>query len=443
MFKINNKTIIIITIVSLLGLIVSQYFIFNKSLEIQEEKTTILKKQIELQNKEFKNNVIISLTKVRDRLISLNKEAQGIYLEPVLQINPNYYVVSFYDTIDKEMLNVFVGEEFKRYNITEEFKIGVYDCFTDSIIFDEYVSLSINDTSQYAPQKWEHDGYYFGVYFHNKKHEPLPQSRTIPYILIFASLLIVIVVLFFGYTTNTILKQKKISDITTDFINNMTHELKTPISTISLSVDVMGKSVDNTDEKGQRLSRYINIIKTENKRLENQVERVLRIAKLEKGDIELNFEKIDIHEVIEGCVETFSVPIQERNGTISCSLNATKTMVKADIIHITNVIYNLLDNANKYSDNEPSISIETQTSENQIKILISDKGKGISKEDQKFIFKKFYRVSTGDVHNIKGFGLGLYYVKQMIYKHDGLIDVKSKLDEGTTFIITLPTINKE
>lgn len=441
MIKINNKLIIIITIISLLGLLVSQYFIFNKSLEIQDEKTTILKKQIELQNKEFKSNVIISLTKVRDKLISLNKEAQGIYLEPVLQINPNYFVVSFYDTLDKEMLGNFVEEEFKNYNITHKFQLGVYDCFTDSIIFDEYVSIS-SDSAEYVPQKWEHDGYYFGVYFPSKKEFDIPQSHSVPYILIFASLIIVIVVLFFGYTTNAILKQKKISNITTDFINNMTHELKTPISTISLSVDVIRKSIVGEDEKSERLKRYANIIKTENKRLENQVERVLRIAKLEKGDIKLNFEELNMNEIIEGCIETFSVPIHEREGNIAYQLSANKSLVHADVIHITNVIYNLLDNANKYSPDFPEINIQTKNQENKIKILISDKGKGISKEDQKFIFNKFYRVSTGDVHNVKGFGLGLYYVQQMIYKHNGEISVKSKLDEGTTFIITLPLLNE-
>lgn len=439
MIKVSNRVIIYITIVSLIGLIVSQYFIFYKSLENQNEKTAILKKQIILQNKEFKSNVIISLTKVRDRLISLNKEAEGIYLEPVLQINPNYFVVSFYDTLDKHTLNDFIEEEFKNFDITQEFKLGVYDCFTDSIIFDEYVDQS-KDEQEYVPQKWDHDGYYFGVYFHDKQDFKLPESQSVPYILIFSSLLIIIVVVFFGYTTNTILKQKKISDITTDFINNMTHELKTPISTISLSVDVMGKSLkDKEDEISARLNRYINVIKTENKRLENQVERVLRIAKLERGEINLNIEELDIHAIILGCVETFSVPIQERQGKLSLNLLAKQTKINGDIIHITNIVYNLLDNANKYSEREPDITIQTENGENQIKIVISDKGKGISKEDLKFIFKKFYRVSTGDVHNIKGFGLGLYYVKEMILKHNGQIAVKSKLGEGTTFVISLPT----
>lgn len=438
--KTKNKIIIIITVVSLLGLIVSQFFLVKKTLQTQREKKQILENQINLLNKEFNNNVIISLTKVRDKLISNNQEASGIYLEPVKKINPNYFVVSFYDQLNKEMLNSLVDEAFKNYNITEEFQIGVYDCFSDSIIFDKYVSLSTHKDKKYVPQKWEHDGYYFGVYFPNKKEITLPTDSSFPYSLIFASLLIIVVVLFFGYTTSTVLKQKKISDITTDFINNMTHELKTPISTISLSVDVLKKSGEL--KENERLSRYIDIIKTENKRLENQVERVLRIAKLEKGDIELNFEEICLKDIIKGCVETFSVPIQDKKGKLTTKLNATEAHIYGDETHITNIIYNLLDNAKKYSEKAPNILIETLNEENKIKILISDKGKGIKKEDINFIFNKFYRVSTGDVHNVKGFGLGLYYVKQMVTKHGGTIEVKSKLGEGSTFILTFPTKNK-
>ncbi len=436
--RFNNKIIVLVASVTLLGLIVSQFFVLKLNLDVQSEKKAILEQQIELEKNEFNNYVIISLTEVRDRLISFNQETEDIYLEPVKRINPNYYVVSFYDTLNKQILNNLITEKFTIYSITEEFKLGVYDCFTDSIIFDEYVGLSSTDSSKYVPQKWDHDGYYFGVYFPNRTETIIPEPNKIPYVLIFATLLIVAVVLFFGYTTTTLVRQKKISNITTDFINNMTHELKTPIATINLSVDVMAKSLVQADEPDERMGRYISIIKTENKRLEHQVERVLRIAKLEKGDIKLNFEELDIHEIIEGCIETFSVPIQERKGSLSCNLNANFFIINGDIIHITNIIYNLLDNANKYSEGAPIISIETQSSENEIKVLISDQGKGIPKEDVKFIFNKFYRVSTGDVHNVKGFGLGLYYVKQMIEKHGGNIQAKSKLGEGTVFTITLP-----
>ena len=439
--KANVKFILPFTIVLLFLLVITQIFVIRKNLNAQNERKEILQEGIRLQKKEFENNVIISLTKVRDRLITINSESQGTYLEPVKQINPNYFVVSFYNQLDKELLDQFVKEEFESYNIKEEFQIGVYDCFTDSIIFDEFVSKSTNDTSKYKPQRWEHDGFYFGVYFTGSLHNYETEEATFPFILLIATILILVVVLFFGYTISSLYRQKKISSITTDFINNMTHELKTPIATIGLSVDVIKKSIPAGDESDacQRIKRYTGIIKTENKRLENQVERVLRIAKLERGDIKLNFETIDMHDVIEGCIETFIVPIQERSGELNYQLDATETIIDGDIIHITNIIYNLLDNANKYSPDNPIISIKTISSENQIKILISDSGKGIAKEDIKHIFDKFYRVSTGDVHNVKGFGLGLYYVKQMVQKHKGTIQAKSELGKGTTFELTFPT----
>lgn len=438
--KLSPKLILGTTIVLIVALIFSQILVISNGLSDQKERSLFVKQQSKLLEKEFDNNVIISLTKVRDRLTLLNKDDQDVYLEPVKQINPNYFVVSFYDTLSKKILQGFIKEEFKSYNIQQEFQVGLYDCFNDSIIFDEFVSkFSLSsDSAKYKPQKWEHDGHYFGVYFPLKRETAIAPVGSFPYTILLAALLILVVILFFGYTINSLFKQKKISNITTDFINNMTHELKTPISTISLSVDVMRKSITGNTEADNRLNRYVGIIKTENKRLENQVERVLRIAKLEKGEIRLNFEELDIHNVIEGCIETFSVPIQEKNGELTHNLTATKTLINGDIIHITNIIYNLLDNANKYSNGKPVINIRTVSSESEIKILISDTGKGISKEDLKFIFDKFYRVSTGNVHNVKGFGLGLYYVKQMVDKHHGTIQAKSKIGEGTTFSISLP-----
>lgn len=422
------KLIIFFTLLGLVALIITQFLIIRNSHIIETENTEVLKKVIKLKKENFKSNILISLTKVRDKLISTNTEAKGIYLEPVQQIQPNYFVVSFYDTIPKELLQSYIKEEFNIYFIEEEFKTGIYDCFTDSIIFDENINSEIS-------LKWNHDGHYFGVYFPNLKEQKINKNSSLPYSLLFASLILITAGLFAFYSISTILKQKKISKITYDFINNMTHELKTPISTISLSADVLLKSKKLDKD---RVNRYLSIIKIENKRLESQVERVLQIAKLDKGVVELNFETLDIHTIIESCMETFKVPIEQRRGDLSYNLNAKNSLIKGDIVHITNVIYNLLDNANKYSKSAPKINITTESTENEIKIVISDKGIGIKKEDIKSLFDKFYRVSTGDIHNVKGFGLGLYYVKQMIKKHEGEIKITSKINEGSQFTIILP-----
>lgn len=430
--KTTAKIIIILSISVLVGLIFTQFFIVKNSLEIEHENREIVEEIKQLEYKNFHTEVTLALTKVRDKLISINKEKSNIYLDPVKQIQPNYFVVSFYDTIPKDFLKQLIEEEFLSFYIDNSYQIGIYDCFTDSIIFDEFTTGNTNK----FPLKWEHDGYYFGVYFSDlRKEEPIKKS-SLPYMLMLATFVILIAGLFSFYLANGILKQKKISKITYDFINNMTHELKTPISTISLSTDVLLNSEETT--KNERLGRYLSIIKTENKRLENQVERVLQIAKLDRDVIKLKFEKIDIHEVIHTCINTFSVPVQDRNGQIISHLNASKTHIEGDIIHITNIIYNLFDNANKYSPNKPKITITTMNTLSEIELRITDNGIGIKKEDTKQIFEKFYRVSTGDVHNVKGFGLGLYYVKQMTEKHGGEIEVESKIGKGSTFILTFP-----
>ncbi len=430
--KTTAKIIIYLSISVLVGLIVTQFFIVKNSLEIEYENREIIKEIKELENKNFKTEVTLALTKVRDKLISVNKEKSNIYLDPVKQIQSNYFVVSFYDTIPKEFLKQLIEEEFISFYIDKSYQIGIYDCFTDSIIFDEFTT----DSATKFPFKWEHDGYYFGVYFTDLKKIEAVKSSSLPYMLMLATFVILITGLFSFYLANGILKQKKISKITYDFINNMTHELKTPISTISLSTDVLLNSEETT--KNERLNRYLSIIKTENKRLENQVERVLQIAKLDRDVIKLKFETIQLHKVIETCINTFSVPVQERNGEIILHLNASNTHIEGDIIHITNIIYNLLDNASKYSPNKPKITITTVNINGNIELRITDNGIGITKEDIKQIFEKFYRVSTGDVHNVKGFGLGLYYVKQMMEKHGGEINIESKIGEGSTFILTFP-----
>jgi two-component system phosphate regulon sensor histidine kinase PhoR len=214
----------------------------------------------------------------------------------------------------------------------------------------------------------------------------------------------------------------------------MTHELKTPIATISLSSEVLKKG----DIDPERLSRYAHIISTENSRLESQVERVLQLAKLENGKITLKEELFDIHELIKKSAITFKLSIEQLNGELTFDLRANAVKIYADKVHVTNILYNLLDNAVKYSNDEPKIKIETENFNHGIAIYIHDNGKGMSKDQTKQIFDKFYRVPTGSVHDVKGFGLGLYYVKEIIKAHKGKISVTSELNKGSTFQFWLP-----
>jgi two-component system phosphate regulon sensor histidine kinase PhoR len=215
----------------------------------------------------------------------------------------------------------------------------------------------------------------------------------------------------------------------------MTHELKTPISTISLSAEMMMRLPEITSEQ---VHKYAGIIYKENKRLEHQVERVLNVAKLDKDQVILNKDRFDVNELLDEVKENFELHHLEKGGIITIELNATNHIIQADAVHLTNVIYNLLENAVKYCESVPSITIQTRNDKNGIWIEIEDNGIGIKKENLSLIFDKFYRVPTGNLHNVKGFGLGLYYVKLIVDAHGGKVNVKSTQGKGTTFSLFFP-----
>ena len=434
------RTIIILAVFALIGIITNHFFWINKEIKIQDNLLKIEQKNIQIEKSQFNNQVTLSLVNVRDELLSLNNEASGLYLEPVKQINLNYFVVSFYDTLNPDLLKNLLIEQFKEYNINEVFEYGIYDCFTDSIIFDRYVDLSSNskhiNMSGTELKKWDHDGHYFGVYFPERRDTSISSKENVSKSFYISSIVIVFITLIFAYAIVVILKQKRLSEVKTDFINNMTHELKTPISTIGLSSQVLlNKDIAKDPE---RIHRYAQIIKAENNRLENQVERVLQLAKLDKGEITLKKENFNLKELIIDSVEVFRISAAQNDGTIATSFDLTNNNILADKVHLTNIIHNLLDNANKYSPENPAIEVKTYTSNSGITVSISDNGKGMSKEQQKLIFDKFYRIPTGSVHDVKGFGLGLYYVKKIIKQHGGKIAVESELNKGSKFTFWLP-----
>jgi len=248
--------------------------------------------------------------------------------------------------------------------------------------------------------------------------------------------LLMVIIFSFAYTIHSILKQKKISEMKTDFINNMTHEFKTPVATIMIASEAL-KDAELTSDKS-RIERLANIIYDENVRLGNHIERVLHIAKIEKGDLKLEHKDVDMNDLLSAIVDSMSLQLQKRNAQIELDLKAKYSMVSGDELHLSNVIFNLLDNANKYSPENPQIKISTFTAGKNLVIQVADKGIGMSKDQLSKIFDQFYRIPTGNLHDVKGFGLGLSYVNNIIKRLQGTIRVKSEKDIGSEFEISLP-----
>lgn len=271
------------------------------------------------------------------------------------------------------------------------------------------------------------------IYFPNKKRVIVDNMS---YLILPTLALFAVLIGCFAYTLSIIFKQKKISEMKTDFINNMTHEFKTPVATIMIASESLRDPEIASNE--QRVNKLANIIYDENVRLGSHIERVLNIAKLEKENLRMERTDVRVNALIEGVLDSMHLQLNKANGVLQTELLATRDLIIGDELHLSNVFFNLVDNAIKYSPNPPDIQVKTYNSKGNIVISISDKGMGMNKEQQEKIFDQFYRIPTGNLHNVKGFGLGLSYVHDIVKRLDGKIQVKSEKDKGTTFEITLP-----
>ena len=441
-FRIN--AVIILGVLSLSSILLVQLLWVRKTIEIQSTSIAIQQKSDSLNLKEFSEQTSLALRNVLNIISSAIEDSSDQY-GAIKQLNVNQFKVDIIQELDPYYLETLLKKALYNQNIHEDFTFGIYDCFTNQLTFsklykftdDSLYTLVNNDIIglDSARLKLKNDGHYFTVFFPNVQNK-LPQNTVFLSPWIYISTIVFLVLIFFGFSLATIIKQKRLSEVITDFINNMTHELKTPIATISLSSEmIMRLDLDDDLEKAKK---YAGIIFKENKRLETQVERVLNISTLDTENTTLNKKSLDFHELLAEVKDTFDFNQLANGGKILIENNASVFTIQADPIHITNVVYNLLDNAVKYSTTKPVISITTKNERNHLVIEIKDNGIGIRKEDLKMIFDKFYRVSTGNIHDIKGFGLGLFYVKLIINEHNGSIDVKSKIGEGSTFTIKLP-----
>ena len=385
--------------------------------------------------------------KVRQALLDTARDLArvGIFVlkdaDLINQIASNYYVVNINNQFDEASLEFYLQKGFENQGMREDFQYGIFDCSSNQMVSGKMIkyakpSSALGQGEQLtAPLPTHYDSdfiYYFGVRFPNKSANLLSNM----WLVVVFTALIFITIAFFIYAMFVILRQKQLSELQRDFINNMTHEFKTPISTINISTDVFLQNEKiKTDD---RLNRYSGIIKEQIMRLNTQVEKVLQLAKIERDKIELNFEELDLAELLTSISPSMELNIKERKGNLVLDIGASHTLIHADRLHLTNILHNLVDNGVKYSKAAPEINISLYNEDNNLVLRVKDNGIGIAKEHQKHVFNKFYRVPTGNVHNVKGFGLGLFYVKTICKEHKWKLLLHSELHKGTTVEIRMP-----
>jgi two-component system, OmpR family, phosphate regulon sensor histidine kinase PhoR len=339
--------------------------------------------------------------------------------------------------VSNNQLNDMLASQLSVYGIKTPFEFGIYSnglatkVRSENFKYDKKYSYDV-------PVFTDNEGvskYQLLVSFPNKKAFLISDLIGIA---LLSFLFTAIIIVAYYSALNQLNKQRHISEIKTDFINNMTHEFKTPIATINLALDAI-KNPKVIDDK-EKVFRYLQMIKDENKRMHAQVENVLRISKLEKRELDIPKESLNLHDVLEEAIEHVSLIVEDRQGQINVNLNAIRTSVLLNDVHLTNVFVNILENAVKYSPDNLVIDVSTENIKNMIIVKIKDKGQGINKVSQSKIFDKFYREHTGDIHNVKGHGLGLAYVKRIVDDHGGVVSVESEKGKGSLFIIKLPII---
>ena len=429
--------ITILILFSLLGLIFFQYMWIKSAKDIKD-------KQVEDNIVQAQSYASTTLTQERNSLMPLTRKSDLLFPGDKLQMQ--YFKPSVIKRFSKDEISDIIRMGFNKYNLKDypfEFSVFVNTINGDQVYSDNFSKYysDTNNLRHVIPLEPES-----GSSFENMAPEELlciivPHQkgliwREMIWFILGAILFTIIITTAFFITIRTLLKQKKLSEIKSDFINNMTHEFKTPLATISLAVDALkNEKVSGNKEK---TDYFTGIIKEENKRMNKQVETILQAALLDKKEVQLNMKRLLAHDIIIHVLNNISLQVEEKGGKIDVELEAENDLIMADEVHFTNVINNLLDNAVKYSKDNLHIKLSTKNIGNQLKIKIEDNGIGMNKETLHRIFEKFYRAHTGNVHNVKGFGLGLSYVKTMIDAHNGSIKAESVLGKGSSFTISLP-----
>ncbi len=390
-----------------------------------------------LNDTEFSQKAQLALYGVARQLAAEN-QADLPKRDIVRQRSSNYFIVNTESEINAARLEYLMQQELERLHLDIDFEYAIFDCSTNEMAYGGYCYAStpqLPDGVSVAGSSLPPDAgllYYFGVKFPTRIGYIWRKMQLV----VFLSAILVLTVAFFAYSVVVILRQRRLATMQKEFIDNMTHEFKTPLSTLRIAAGVFQRAPSVAGDP--RLSRYARLIQDQCERLNEQVEKVLQIAHIEKGSYDLKRERIDLQELLPPLLDTARARTEERHGRLTWQLPARPVPLFADPLHLSNILHNLLDNAIKYGGPTPDIAVVGRIAGSSFHLAVSDRGPGIAPEHQERLFEKFYRVPTGDVHDVKGFGLGLYYVAQICRAHHWDIRVESKPGRGTTLHLRLP-----
>lgn len=410
------KILISAAAISLLGILFTQSFWLKNTLNLTE--------------KQFDHRANQMLSDIVEELKTFADTSQHI----IWHIESGSLLL--FDVIDTNLLDNLIFKYSVYHELDTLLAYALVVTSTNEILYSknsfkpEFEALAYK---QCLSCLWQKEYVHLSVYYPNRDKSVL--ARLVLWIILSLVFIITISAVFFIIVLN-FYRQKKLAEIKNDFINNMTHELKTPLSTISVTSEILMNTY--RDGKDEKLSRYSKIIFDENHRMRKLVDKVLNISTMERGQFAIEKEEFDIHKLIQKVAEVFCIESCTKEVKINYKLDASDFLIYADKMHVRNILNNLVDNAVKYSGPSPEIEIKTENINGFFKISVSDKGMGIPRESMSKVFDKFYRVPSGNIHNVKGFGLGLYYVKTMIDSHGGKVEIDSVLNKGTTISIYLP-----
>lgn len=393
----------------------------------------------DLNDTEFSQKAQLALYGVARQLAAENR-ADLPKRDIVRQQSSNYFIVNTESEINAQRLEYLMQQELQRLRLDIDFEYAIFDCFSNEMAYGGYCSaeapLPAGDavSSSYLPPD-EGLLYYFGVKFPTRTGYIWRKMQLV----VFLSVILLVTVAFFVYSLLVILRQRRLAGMQKDFIDNMTHEFKTPLSTIRIAAGVFERAPQVAADA--RLSRYARLIHEQYERLNGQVEKVLQIAEIERDSYRIKGERIDLQELLPPLLSSARARTEERDGHLTWQLPERPVPIYADPLHLTNILHNLLDNAIKYGGERPRIAVVGRVARQQLHLAISDDGPGIPAEQQERLFEKFYRVPTGNVHDVKGFGLGLYYVKQICGAHGWTVRIESAPGRGTTVHLRIPRLS--